>query len=223
MCINFFMDMRKLFLYLMMALPMVAGAQTTAPMGIFVSQQQGTVDWPAVREQNDLEFVYIMATTGATVADQRCLTNMVQAQKAGMPLGCVHRYDRHFSAQGQLDNFKATVKGQNMSLAPAVMVVPDNPYDLNIKRLDMLLGLMEKEYGVKPLIMTSQEAYLKYFSLERYGAYHVIIVTGALKFPSTRYTFWQYTDKEKVAGIMEYVPGLKLHLTYSLKDVKIER
>ena len=215
------MNMRKFFLFLMVALPMVAGAQTTAPMGIFVSQQQGTVDWPAVREQNDLEFVYIMATTGATIVDSRCLTNMVQAQKTGMPLGCVHRYDRHFSAQGQFDNFKATVKGCQMNLAPAVMVVPDNPYDLNVKRLDMLLGMMEKEYGVKPLIMTSQEAYLKYFSLERYGAYHVIIVTGALKFPSTRYTLWQYTDKEKVAGIMEYVPGLKLHLTYKLADVKM--
>ena len=213
--------MRKFFLFLMVALPMMAGAQTTAPMGIFVSQQQGTVDWPAVREQNDLEFVYIMATTGATIVDSRCLTNMVQAQKTGMPLGCVHRYDRHFSAQGQFDNFKATVKGCQMNLAPAVMVVPDNPYDLNVKRLDMLLGMMEKEYGVKPLIMTSQEAYLKYFSLERYGAYHVIIVTGALKFPSTRYTFWQYTDKEKVAGIMEYVPCLKLHLTYKLADVKM--
>ena len=221
MCIKLFMNMRKFFLFLRVALPMVAGAQTTAPMGIFVSQQQGTVDWPAVREQNDLEFVYIMATTGATIVDSRCLTNMVQAQKTGMPLGCVHRYDRHFSAQGQFDNFKATVKGCQMNLAPAVMVVPDNPYDLNVKRLDMLLGMMEKEYGVKPLIMTSQEAYLKYFSLERYGAYHVIIVTGALKFPSTRYTFWQYTDKEKVAGIMEYVPGLKLHLTYKLADVKM--
>ena len=204
--------MRKILLFLTMALPLLAGAQTTAPMGIFVSQNQGTVDWPTVREQNDLEFVYIMTTTGATISDQRCLTNIVQAQKVGLPLGCVHRYDRHFSAQGQFDNFKATVKGYHMDLAPAVYVVPDNPYDLNIKRLDMLLQMMEKEYGVK----------LKYFSLERYGAYHVIIVSNGLKFPATRYTFWQYTDKEKVAGIVEYVPGLKLHLTYKLADVKIK-
>ena len=213
--------MRKIFLFLTMALPLLAAAQTTAPMGILVSQDQGTVDWPAVREQNDLEYVYIMATTGATIADQRCLTNLVQAQKVGMPLGCVHRYDRHFSAQGQMDNFKSTVKGYHMDLAPAVYVVPDNPYDLNIKRLDLLLQLMEKEYGVKPLIMASQEAYLKYFSLERYGAYHVIIISGGLKFPATRYTLWQYTDKEKVAGIVEYVPGLKLHPTYSLRELKL--
>ena len=69
--------------------------------------------------------------------------------------------------------------------------------------------------------MASQEAYLKYFSLERYGAYHVIIISGGLKFPATRYTLWQYTDKEKVAGIVEYVPGLKLHPTYSLRELKL--
>ena len=213
--------MRKIFLLLMMALPWLAGAQTTAPLGVFVSQNQGTVDWTAVHDQNDLEFVYIMATTGATITDQRCLTNLVQAQKVGFPLGCVHRYDRHFSAQGQFDNFKNTVKGYHMDLAPVVMVIPDNPYDINVKRLDLLLQMMEQEYGVKPLIMTTQEGYLKYFSLERYGAYHVVTISNGLKFPATRYTFWQYTDKEQVAGIVEYVPGWKLHLTYKLDNVRL--
>lgn len=212
--------MRKIFTLLMMALPLMAMAQTTAPMGIFVSQNQGTVDWTAVHDQNDLEFIYVMATTGAAVTDQRCGTNMQQAQSVGFPVGAVHRYDRHYSAQGQMDNFKAAVKGYQLDLAPIVYVVPDNPYDLNVKRLDALLKLMEEEYGVKPILMCDQAAYLKYFSLERYGAYHVAIVSNGLKFPATRYTFWQYTDKEQVAGIMEYVPGWKLHLTYQLKNVK---
>ena len=175
--------MRKVIIFLMMALPLLATAQTTAPMGIFVSQNQGTVDWTAVHDQNDLEFVYVMTTTGAAITDQRCGTNMQQAQAVGFPVGAVHRYDRHYSAQGQMDNFKAAVKGYHLELAPIVYVVPDNPYDLNVKRLDALLQLMEKEYGVKPIIMASQEAYLKYFSLERYGAYHVAIVSNGLKFP----------------------------------------
>ena len=66
--------------------------------------------------------------------------------------------------------------------------------------------------------MASQQAYLKYFSLERYASYHVVIVSNGLRFPDTRYTVWQYTDKEKVAGIVEYVPGLKLHPTYTLSN-----
>ena len=212
--------MRKLFLLLALALPCVAMAQTTAPLGIYVSQNQGTIDWPAVYEQNDLEFVYVMAATGASVQDPRCGTNISQAQKAGFPVGAVLRYDRHFSAQGQFDNFQSVVNGYKMNLAPAVYVVPDNPYDLNIKRLDMLLQLLEQQYGRKPLIMSTQDAYLKYFSLERYASYHVIIISNGLKFPATRYSIWQYTDKEQVAGIMGYVPGLKLHPTYQLGNIK---
>ncbi len=214
--------MRKILFLMMMGLALGAVAQTSAPLGILVSERQGTVDWPTVHEQNDLEFVYIMATQGASTADARCLTNMTQARKAGFAIGCVHRYDRHFSAQGQFDNFKSAVQGCPMQLAPVVWVVPDSPYDINIKRLDLLLGLMEVEYGVKPVIMVTQEAYLKYFSLERYASYHVLIVSNGLKFPATRYTIWQYTDREQVAGIMEYVPGLKLHPTYEQRKIRLK-
>ena len=204
---------------MMMALPLLAAAQTTAPMGILVSQRQGTVDWPKVHDDNDLDFVYVMTTFGAAKTDERCGTNMERAMQAGFPVGCVHRYDRHYSAQGQMDNFKAAVNGHHLDLVPVVYVVSDG-YDINVKRLDMLLGMMEEEYGVKPMIMANQEAYLKYFSLERYAAYHVMIVSNGLKFPATRYTVWEYTDKEQVAGIVEYVPGLKLHGTYKLQDIK---
>lgn len=214
--------MRKIILTLLMALPLMAAAQTTAPMGIFVSQNQGTCDWPTVHDANDLDFVYVMTTTGATIADARLGNNLSQASKAGFPVGCVLRYDRHYAAQGQFDFYKASVKGYRVDLAPAVYVVQDKPYDINVKRFDMLLQLLEQEYGVKPLIMADQETYLKYFSLERYAAYHVIIVSNGLKFPAIRYTYWQYTDKEKVDGILEYVPGLKLHSTYKLKDLKIK-
>ena len=207
-------------LSLMMALPFMASAQTTAPLGILVSQDQNTIDWPTVNEGNDLDFVYVMATTGAAITDTRCAFNLTQAHKVGMPVGAVHRYDRHYSAQGQFDNFQAAVRGHHLDLPPVVYVVPDSPFDINVKRLDMLLQLLEQAYGVKPMIMASQQAYLKYFSLERYASYHVLIVSNELKFPATRYTIWQYTDKEKVAGIMDYVPGLKLHPTYPLVKIK---
>ena len=68
--------MRKILLTLLLALPLMAAAQTTAPYGIYVSQNQGTVDWPAVYEQSDLDFVYVHATTGATITDSRCGTNL---------------------------------------------------------------------------------------------------------------------------------------------------
>lgn len=212
--------MRRILLTLALALPLFAVAQTTAPYGIFVSQKQGTIDWPAVQEQNDLQFVYVMATEGAAKADSRCGANLSQAAKSGFPVGAVHRYSRKYSAEGQFANFEAAVKGNKMRLTPIVQVIPDAPYDINIKRLDLLLGLMEKKYGVKPAIMCTPDTYLKYFSIERYASYHMLIVSNGLKFPVTRYTVWQYTDQEKVAGIIEYVPGLKLHPTYKVASLE---
>ena len=213
--------MRKILLTLLLALPLMAAAQTTAPYGIYVSQNQGTVDWPAVHEESDVDFVYVQVTSGATITDSRCGTNLSMAAKSGFPVGAVHRYDRHYNAEGQLANFQAAVKGYDMKLAPVVYVEPDNPYDLKIKRLDMLLQLMEQAYGVKPLIMCTAETYLKYFSLERYASFHVIIISNGLKFPSTRYSVWQYTDKEQVPGFVNYVPGLKLHPTYKIDNLKM--
>lgn len=213
--------MKRLLFTLLLALPLLAGAQTTALLGIDVSKYQGTIDWPKVASDNHLSFVYIKATEGATLTDERFATNIEQARKAGLPVGCYHVYSRHTNAQGQFDNFKQAVKGCGMNLVPVVDIEPEAGFELNIKRVDMLLQLFEKEYGVKPIIYTTMAAYLKYFNLERYGAYHVFIACYDLKYPTTRYTLWQYTPKEKVAGIMGYVDGIKLHPTYTLDDIKL--
>ena len=214
--------MRKIFILMMMALPLLAGAQTTAPMGINVSEKQGTVDWPMVQSDNNLQFAYIYATQGAATQDGRFATNIDQARKTGLRVGAIHVYDRHQSAQDQFENFEAAVKGHAMDLVPVVQVIPDEPYNINIKRVDMLLQLLEKKHGKKPLICTTLEGYQKLFCLERYTAYHVMIITADLKFPASRYTLWQYTSREKIAGIMEYTPAFKLHLTYTEKDILLK-
>lgn len=206
--------MRKIFILLAMALPLLAGAQTTAHQGIRVSENQGTIDWPKVKAENRLDFIYVVAAKGATVVDARCGANIDQARKAGFKVGAFFSYDRHFSAQGQFDNFMAAVKGHSTDLLPVVSIIPDEPYNINIKRVDMLLQLLEKEYRKKPIVYTTMEAYLKLFCLERYASYHVYIANYGLQFPTTRYTLWEYTDREQVSGILEYVPAMKLHPTY---------
>ena len=137
-------------LSLMMALPFMASAQTTAPLGILVSQDQNTIDWPTVNEGNDLDFVYVMATTGAAITDTRCAFNLTQAHKVGMPVGAVLRYDRHYSAQGQFDNFQAAVKGHHLDLPPVVYVVPDSPFDIKIMRLTQELLRLDSVPQGKP-------------------------------------------------------------------------
>ena len=110
-----------------------------------------------------------------------------------------------------------------MTLIPVVDVEPDPQFPLNIKRFDMLLQLLEEEYGVKPMIYTTMENYKKYFNLERYASYHVFIACYDLKFPDTRYTLWQYTSRERVEGILVDVDGVKMHPTYTLDDISLPR
>ena len=213
--------MRKVLILLLMAMPMLASAQTTAPLGIDVSNHQGTIDWPKVADDNNLAFVYIKATEGATTRDERFATNMAEARKAGLPVGCYMVYNRHTNAQGQFDNFKQTVKNCGMTLIPVVLIQPEPNFPLNIKRVDMLLALLEEEYGVKPMIYTTMETYKKYFNLERYASYHVFIACHDLRFPDTRYTLWQYTSRERVQGILVDVDGIKMHPTYTLADITL--
>ena len=79
--------MRKVLTFLLMAFPLWVAAQTTAPMGIDVSKYQGTIDWPKVANDNNLAFVYIKATEGATIVDERFATNVAEARMAGLPVG----------------------------------------------------------------------------------------------------------------------------------------
>lgn len=213
--------MRKVLTFLMMAMPLWVAAQTTAPMGVDVSKYQGTIDWPKVADDNNLAFVYVKATEGATIVDERFATNVSEARKAGLPVGCYMVFSRHTNAQSQFENFKETVKGCGMTLIPVVDVEPDPQFPLNVKRFDMLLQLLEEEYGVKPMIYTTMENYKKYFNLERYAAYHVFIACYDLKFPDTRYTLWQYTSRERVEGILVDVDGVKMHPTYTIDDISL--
>lgn len=198
-------------------------AQTKAPMGIDVSKYQGTIDWPKVATDNNLEYVYVKATEGATITDERFETNVREARKVGLPVGCYMVYSRHTNAQSQFDNFQQTVKGCGMTLVPVIDIEPEPNFPLNIKRVDMLLQLFEEYYGVKPIIYTTMEAYKKYFNLERYASYHVFIACYDLKFPATRYTLWQYTSREKVEGILADVDGIKMHPTYTLDDITLPK
>lgn len=217
--------MKKIILFFLLGLPLLASAQNAKPVvalkGIDVSKYQRTIDWQRVADKNNLSFAYIRATEGGTITDSLFDINISGARKAGMKVGCYHVYSRHSSAQSQFDHFKSVVAGKGMELVPVVDIEPEKNIELNVARVDRLLQLFEQEYGVKPIIYTTMSMYQKYFNLERYAAYHVFIACYDLKFPDTRYTLWQYTNREKVDGILGYVDGIKLHPTYKLSDITL--
>ena len=89
-------------------------------------------------------------------------------------------------------------------------------------RVDKLLELMEKEYGAKPMIYTSEKVYREHFAGKRYAKYHIFVAKYE-GYPEVRFTLWQYSRTGRVRGIAGDVDLDKFHSKHSLKDIRIPR
>jgi lysozyme len=89
-------------------------------------------------------------------------------------------------------------------------------------RVDKLLELMESEYGVKPMIYTSERLYKTHCAGKKYAKYHIFIANYR-SYPTTRFTLWQYTEKGHVSGISGYVDISKFNRNHSLSEIKMPK
>jgi len=89
-------------------------------------------------------------------------------------------------------------------------------------RDDKLLELMEKEYGVKPMIYTSERLYREHLSGKKYRKYHIFIANYR-RSPTVRYTLWQYTETGHISGVKGYVDISKFNRNHSLSDIKMPK
>ena len=89
-------------------------------------------------------------------------------------------------------------------------------------RVDKLLELMEKEYGAKPMIYTSEKLYKTHFDIKKYKKYHYFIANYKRE-PSMAYTLWQYTQRGKLKGIAGFVDFSKFHKKYDVETIKIKK
>ena len=187
--------------------------QTLQAQGIDVSKFQGTIDWRKVAKSKKVKFVYIRATEGTSIKDPNYKTNVDSASKAGLLVGSYHVYSSKTTAYQQFANFKSVVVKKKQDLIPVLDIEGHHSGRLNMARVDKLLELMEKEYGTKPMIYTSEKVYN-----ERYRSYHIFIANyhGT---PTVRHTLWQHTQTGRISGIKGDVDLDKFHKKHSLYDI----
>lgn len=196
-----------------------AQAQTR---GIDVSKFQGNINWTKVAKDKTVKFVYIKATEGTSIQDPYYKTNIAKAKKAGLLVGSYHLYSSKTTAYQQMANFKKMVKKSEQDLVPVLDIEGHHSGRLYMERVDKLLELMEKEYGVKPMIYTSEKVYKLHFSGKKYRQYHIFIANYR-RTPSVRYTLWQYTETGHISGIKGCVDISKFDRNHSLSDIKIPK
>lgn len=197
---------------------LLVGTLSLQAQGIDVSKFQGKVNWTRVGKSGKVKFVYIRATEGTSIKDAYYKTNLEGARKAGLKVGSYHVYSSKTTAQSQFANFKSMVPKKKQDLIPVLDIEGHHSGRLYMARVDKLLELMEKEYGAKPMIYTSEKVYKEHFAGKKYAKYHIFVAKYKGS-PAIRYTLWQHSKSGRVSGISGNVDLDKFHPKHSLNDL----
>lgn len=179
--------------------------------GIDISHHQGKINWQELKDHGMIDefpvrFVMIKATEGATRIDPNFEDNFYQAREYGFTRGAYHFYSVHSAAQPQAAFFIRKVKLENGDLPPVLDVEhkPKNQTDEEFKQSVLQwLDIVEKHYGVKPIIYTYYKFKTRYLSDPVFDDYPYWIAhyyVDSVEYQG-KWKFWQHTDVGRLPGI----------------------
>lgn len=182
--------------------------ENNSTIGVDVSSYQADINMNELKEQNI--FIYIKATEGSSLKDERFTLNWENAKKAGLPAGSYHFFSYDSEGRTQAANFIEAVgpdiKGR---LIPAVDVEYYGDKEQNpppkedvIFELKIYLEMIEKEYGVKPLIYTRPDIYDKYLKgeFDEYKKWISSLYTPLSWKYKDDWHIWQYLNRGERKG-----------------------
>jgi lysozyme len=180
--------------------------------GIDVSHHQGRIDWSQVASSNaesdcPVKFVIIKATEGGTFVDPDFETNLKGAREAGFVCGVYHFFNPATPAGKQAEFYINNVKLNKGDFAPVVDVERTGRSDKELQDgLSEFLSIIEKHYGVKPIIYASAKFRKRHLDSDRFNYYPVWIAHYYVVRPDSdvKWRIWQFTDRARVNGIAEY-------------------
>ena len=203
--------------------------EKNSTIGVDVSSYQANIDMDKLKEQN-IKFIYVKATEGSSMQDDRFAENWENAKKAELLSGAYHFFSYDSEGRTQAENFIKTVgtdiKGR---LLPAVDVEyygnkEQNPPDKEdvIRELKIFLEIIETEYGIKPLIYTRSDIYDKYLKgeFDEYKKWISSLYTPVNWNYKEDWYIWQYLNRGELDG---YTGGEKyIDLNILNKDKSLE-
>ena len=180
--------------------------------GIDISHFQGEVDWKMLKQtrqgQFPVQFIFMKATEGGDLADDKFVANFDSAKAHGFIRGAYHFYNPKTDANKQADFFINSVKLEPGDLPP-VLDIEKKSRDVKKLQDDLKIWLrkVESHYGVKPIIYASYKFKTKYLNDSVFDSYPYWIAHYYVD--SVRYQgewkFWQHTDVGTLPGIDEKV------------------
>ena len=179
--------------------------------GIDISHYQGHINWKTLQDkglinETPIRFIMIKATEGATRIDPLFKENFLQAREHGFTRGAYHFYSVSSPADKQAYFFIRNVHLENGDLPP-VLDVEHKPAkqtdDEFASSVLQWLDIVEKHYGVKPIIYTYYKFKMRYLSDPVFDSYPYWIAhyyVDEVEYKGA-WKFWQHTDAGRLPGI----------------------
>jgi lysozyme len=188
--------------------------------GIDVSRYQGRINWQEVaafksgKDSVGITFAFVKATEGQSWLDNYFFYNWKETKKHNIIRGAYHYYKPNVSSTIQAANFIKYVKLQTGDLPPVLDIEEVGKHgSANMKKgIKNWLKIVERYYGVKPIIYTNASFYKKHLSGNEFKGYHFWIAHYTKTTPSVSkdWLFWQYSDKGVIKDIRTKV-ALNVH------------
>ncbi|WP_330924272.1 glycoside hydrolase family 25 protein [Candidatus Sororendozoicomonas aggregata] len=175
----------------------------SSPQGIDVSHYQGQVQWDRVESQ--YQFAFIKATEGTHYTDPKYDENIHSIADTSLLFGAYHFFSPDQDALTQAKHFIKTT-GDVAHPLPPVLDVEVNPSDGSESlraAVKIWLKHVEQQTGCRPIIYTNRNYWSRHFdaSFNDYPLWISEYTTAEDRLRSIPWSFWQFTERGRVAGV----------------------
>ncbi|MEO8516057.1 MAG: glycoside hydrolase family 25 protein [Flavobacterium sp.] len=186
----------------------VLDAHIEKSFGLDISEYQDKINWEDLKELDGgypIEFVFVRATVGCDRADYKFKKYWAKAKENKFICGAYHYYRPNENSVEQANNFIKAVQLKKGDFPP-VLDIEKLPKEQSIERLKVglqrWLDVVEKHYGVKPIIYSS-ESYYNDFLKEDFEGYPFWIANYSAFYTDIDddWSMWQICENAKVPGI----------------------
>lgn len=183
--------------------------------GIDISHYQGNINWEKVKKSHHpIEFVIARSTMGKNGRDKKYLENVRNAREKGYVVGAYHYYRPNEHSADQAKNFIKHTKLYSGDIIPVLDIenLPKVQSKARLREgLKNWLRIVERQYGVKPMIYTSQtywEDYLRGCGFDGYPLWIAAYSSHRRQDQTVKDAHMhQFTEQVRISGISYPVDG----------------
>ncbi len=178
------------------------------PVGIDVSEYQGTIVWDSVRvieNRFPIRFVFVRATVGMDRPDKKFAENWHALHTKSFVRGAYHYYRPNENSTQQAELFIKNVVLKKGDLPP-VLDIEQLPTKQSLKQLKVglknWLQLVEAHYGIKPVVYSGANFYTQFLKEDFQGyTFWIANYNFFVENMQSDWRFWQFTEKASILGI----------------------